>query len=321
MSTRAVRSIMKSGGSLVVSLPREWVEVRGLKQGDNVELEITKEAIIIRALSLEKAKKTMHLRYNGDVVYLVNSIIAAYLLGYNVIIIDIPRMVQDLFELEFLKVKNKLMGLEILERSNDRLTLKVLVDPLEVQPIDMIKRMWQISRESIEDSITSILEEDIQLAERVVQRDEEVDKLYFYTVRILRSCAEDPTLQNQLDLTNINLLDFRVAAHLLEDINDRASEIASITEEGLVKILDKLFLEKLSISKTLLIDNHDDVYRVFFNQERELLPNVLDRIERIKVELTLSRLTSRELRIYEGVSTIARMQYDLAELSWIPLIK
>lgn len=312
---------MKSGGSLVISLPKEWVEVRGLKQGDNVELEIAKEAIIIRALSLEKTRRIMYLKYHGDMTYLINSIVAAYLLGYNTIIIEMPRTVQDLFELEFLKIKNKLMGLEILEYIGNKLTLKVLVDPLEVQPIDIIKRMWQISRESIEDSITSILEEDVQLAERVIQRDEEVDKLYFYTVRILRSCADDPTLQSRLGLTNINLLDFRVAAHLLEDINDRASEIASLTEEGILKVLDKQFLERLSISKTLLRDNHDDVYRIFFNHERELLSSVLERIEKIKVELTLSRLTYRELRIYEGVSMISRMQYDLAELSWIPIIK
>ncbi|MCS7125471.1 MAG: phosphate uptake regulator PhoU [Aigarchaeota archaeon] len=318
---KEIRSIMKSGGSLVISLPKEWVEVRGLKQGDNVELEIAKEAIIIRALSLEKTRRIMYLKYHGDMTYLINSIVAAYLLGYNTIIIEMPRTVQDLFELEFLKIKNKLMGLEILEYIGNKLTLKVLVDPLEVQPIDIIKRMWQISRESIEDSITSILEEDVQLAERVIQRDEEVDKLYFYTVRILRSCADDPTLQSRLGLTNINLLDFRVAAHLLEDINDRASEIASLTEEGILKVLDKQFLERLSISKTLLRDNHDDVYRIFFNHERELLSSVLERIEKIKVELTLSRLTYRELRIYEGVSMISRMQYDLAELSWIPIIK
>jgi phosphate uptake regulator len=321
MNVKEVRTIMKSGGSLVVSLPREWIEARKLKPGDNVELLITKDAVIVKTLSAEKLERTSYLKYQEDIGHLVNSVIAAYLLGYSSIVIDVPKTVKDLFDVEFSRVKNKLMGLEIVEYSNNKLILKTLIDPLELQPMDVLKRMWQITRDSIEESITSILEEDIQQAERVIQKDDEVDKLYFYTVRILRSCAEDPTLQRRLNLSNINLLDFRIAAYLLENINDRALEIALTTQQGILKMLDKVFLEKLNNSKALLKDNHDDVYRIFFNNETELLYSLLERINKIKMELTLSRLTSRELDIYEQVSMIARMQYDLAELSWVPLTR
>jgi phosphate uptake regulator len=321
VSVKEVRTIMKSGGSLVVSLPREWVEARKLKPGDSVELLISKDAVIVKTLSVEKLEKTSYLKYQENIRHLVNSVIAAYLLGYSSIVIDVPKTVKDLFDMEFSRVKNKLMGLEIVEYSDNKLILKTLVDPLELQPIDVLKRMWQITGESIEESITSILEEDIQLAERVIQKDDEVDKLYFYTVRILRSCAEDPTLQTRLNLSNINLLDFRIAAYLLENINDRALEIALTTQQGILKMLDKVFLEKLNISKALLKDNHDDVYRIFFNNETDLLYSLLERINKIKMELTLSRLTYRELSIYEQVSMIARMQYDLAELSWVPLTR
>lgn len=321
MNIKEVRTIMKSGGSLVVSIPKEWIEAKKLKPGDNVELLIMKDAIILKTLSMEKLEKTTYLKYQRDISHLIKNVISAYLLGYDNIVVDIPKTVKDLFDIEFSKVKNKLLGLEVLEYSNNKLIMKTLVDPLGLQPIDALKRMWQITKESIEESITSILEEDLQLAERVIQKDEEVDKLYFYTVRILRSSADDPTLQTRLNLTNINLLDFRLAAYLLENINDRALEIASITSEGILKMLDKVFLEKLNISKTLLKDNHDDVYRIFFNNEIELLYNLLERINKIKMELMLSRLTSRELRIYEQVSMIARMQYDLAELSWVPLTR
>lgn len=321
MSVKEVRTIMKSGGSMVISLPIKWLEARKLKPGDNVELLVTKDAIIVKTLTMEKSEKTTHLRYHKEIRHLMNHVIAAYLLGYSNIVIDIPKTVKDLFDIEFSKIKNKLMGLEIIEYSGNKLVLKTLVDPLELQPIDILKRMWQITRESIEESITSILEEDIHLANRVVLKDDEVDKLYFYMVRILRSCAEDPTLQTRLNLSNINLLDFRLAAYLYENINDRALEISSATQPGILKTFDKVFLEKLNVSKTLLVDNHDDVYRVFFNNEIDLLHNILERINKIKMELTLSRLTFREISTYEQVIMIAKMQYDLAELSWIPLTR
>lgn len=312
---------MKSGGSIVISLPKGWIEAAKLKPGDNVELIVTKDAIIVKTLTIGKLEKITHLTYHKEIRHVIDHVITAYLLGYNNIIIDIPKTVKDLFDIEFSKIKNKLMGLEIIEYSNNKLVLKTLIDPLELQPIDILKRMWQMTRDSIEESITSILEEDVELANRVILKDDEVDRLYFYMVRILRSCAEDPTLQMRLSLSNINLLDFRVAAYLLENINDRALEIASSTQQGILKVFDKVFLEKLNVSKELLRDNHDDVYRVFFNNETDLLYTLLERINKIKLELTLSRLTSRELGVYEQVLMIAKMQYDLAELSWIPLTR
>ncbi|MEM3397946.1 MAG: phosphate uptake regulator PhoU [Nitrososphaerota archaeon] len=321
MSVKEVRTLMKSGGSVVISLPKEWIEGMKLKPGDNVELLVTKDAIIVKTLTVEKLDKTTRLTYHDEIRHVIDHIIAAYLLGYNNIVVDIPKTVKDLFDIEFSKIKNKLMGLEIVEYSNNRVVLKTLIDPLELQPIDILKRMWQITRESIEESITSILEEDIELANRVILKDDEIDRLYFYMVRMLRSCAEDPALQTRLNLSNINLLDFRVAAYLLENINDRALDIASATQQGILKAFDKLFLEKLVVSKELLKDNHDDVYRVFFNNETDLLYALLERINKIKLELTLSRLTSRELGVYEQVLMIAKMQYDLAELSWIPLTR
>ncbi|MEM1676480.1 MAG: phosphate uptake regulator PhoU [Nitrososphaerota archaeon] len=310
---------MKSGGSLVVSLPRDWVENQKLKQGDVLEVEITREALIMRTSSKSRVKKSVHLKYRGDVTSLVNNIIGGYLLGYDMMIVEMPREIIGVFEQKFSNIKNKLMGLEIVEEHDDRLVLKMLMDPLELHPVDVIKRMWQISRESIEASLTAILEEDVELAERVIQKDEEVDKLYFYGVRLLRSCAEEPILQTKLNLTNINLLDYRVSVYLLDNINDRASEISSMVEKGLLRMLDKLFVERLSKAKNLLVENHDDVYRIFFNQEFSLLSNVIKRLEKIKLEMLLGKLTFRELKIYEQISSMARMQYDLAELSWIPI--
>ncbi|MEM3820056.1 MAG: phosphate uptake regulator PhoU, partial [Nitrososphaerota archaeon] len=232
MSVKEVRTLMKSGGSVVISLPKEWIEGMKLKPGDNVELLVTKDAIIVKTLTVEKLDKTTRLTYHDEIRHVIDHIIAAYLLGYNNIVVDIPKTVKDLFDIEFSKIKNKLMGLEIVEYSNNRVVLKTLIDPLELQPIDILKRMWQITRESIEESITSILEEDIELANRVILKDDEIDRLYFYMVRMLRSCAEDPALQTRLNLSNINLLDFRVAAYLLENINDRALDIASATQQG-----------------------------------------------------------------------------------------
>lgn len=318
MVLKELRTLIKSGGSLAITLPKSWLDSMGLEAGDNIELEITRDALIIKPLTSKKIKKVKQLKWYEEPSTSINTIIYAYLLGYDIISIEVPRSAEILLEPELTKIKSKLMGLEILESSDGRLVMRMLIDPYELRPVDVLKRMWQLSKESIDRVLLAILENDPQLAESVVQKDEEMDRLYFYIVRVLRSCAEDPVLQAKLELKNANLLDHRVASYLFENINDRTSELATMVIEGLVNNLDKSFLEKLSNVRKILLENHNSVFKVLFNQDISELPKINDRIRNMKLELAFGELTSNELIIHEEISMIARMQYDLAELSWMP---
>jgi phosphate uptake regulator len=70
----------------------------------------------------------------------------------------------------------------------------------------------------VDDAVKAFLDRNSGLGRMVVQRDEEVDRLYFtFSPGFIRSALIDPLLAKKLNTTPLTLLDFRVAAKFIED--------------------------------------------------------------------------------------------------------
>ena len=54
----------------------------------------------------------------------------------------------------------------------------------------------------------------------------EVNRQYFLLVRLVRSTMADKRLHSAFNLENIDILDYRIAAHLLEDAGDTVVQLA-----------------------------------------------------------------------------------------------
>jgi len=304
---RSARSVMKSGGSLVISLPRGWAERIGVRAGEELLVEEAGSVLIISPITDWRRSTAITIRYGeGGLPMLRNKVMAAYLLGYDAIKVEAPtsvrRMVEDLLN----KVKEKLLGVEII---GEDLTLKVLVSHETLKPRDVLARMGKISKDSVDDALTALIEDDAHVAQLVIKSDEDVDRLYFYMVRMLRSCTTDPSLQAKLNLTGINLLDYRLVSYLLENINDNAVILAK--HVGKLKNKNTEHLRRI---RDLLIENHDEALHIFMNRSIEPLEDLRKKIREVK---TLIRRIPTELR--EPILNIANMQHDIADLVQITL--
>ena len=58
------------------------------------------------------------------------------------------------------------------------------------------------------DAVTDLIEGDVHLAKNVVARDDEVNRLYFLLVRILRTFIQNPGLSEKLEILPIDCLDY-----------------------------------------------------------------------------------------------------------------
>ena len=72
-------------------------------------------------------------------------------------------------------------------------------------------------------------------------RDVEVNRQYFLLVRLIRSTLVDKRLANAFNLENIDILDYRVAANLLENAGDSIVELANLIYNS---TLSKEYLKK-----------------------------------------------------------------------------
>jgi phosphate uptake regulator len=73
----------------------------------------------------------------------------------------------------------------------------------------------------------ALISDDRSNLQTLPNRDDEVDRQYFLLVRLIRSIMIDKRLANTFHLENIDVLDYRIAANILETACDTLVEIAN----------------------------------------------------------------------------------------------
>jgi phosphate uptake regulator len=69
------------------------------------------------------------------------------------------------------------------------------------------------------------------LAKKIASRDDEIDRQYFLLVRIIRTAIMNKKLASNMNLTNIDMLDYRIAANFLETAGDLIAELVTYLNE------------------------------------------------------------------------------------------
>jgi len=307
LRNRVLRSVMRSGGSLVVSLPKRWAESVKIGDGDYVVVEVAGSSLIISPTSVENESE-VRLRFSSDLASLIDKVVAAYLMGYDSISIAYPTEVKEALERELFFLKDKLMGLEIVESGQSSMRLRMVIDPLELKPVQVLRRMWKLSDDMLRYSLKSAAGEVPEPLGFIEKAEDDVDRLYFYMVRVLRKSSANPALAALLGLTSVEILDYRLAAYFLENIADRIFEIAGLTREN----ISSFDVEGLS---KILLENHELSMDAFLNKRIDVLPRIKRNSETLVKLLTPPRLRGGQVKVRDALISIADMQYDIASLA------
>ncbi len=84
------------------------------------------------------------------------------------------------------------------------------------------------------------LKENSGIRKVISGRDDEVDRQYFLLVRLIRSAMMDQKLAGKLDLSNIDILDYRIAANLLESAGDYIVDLTNAIDLSQIKAIDEI---------------------------------------------------------------------------------
>lgn len=316
MDTIELRKIQEmGGGTALVSLPKNWVRKNNLKRGSIISLErISDDKLIISPyVSDRREAKEVVLEYPPSHLHnLLNEITAAYLLGYDVIkIVGKDRV--SYTDRDTIKGAMKfLMGLEIVEEDAYSITIQFLLDPTNLHPDKLFMRMHAITLGMHKDLLAACVENDRKLLKDIRGRDDEVDRLYFLLVRIIRSAVLDASLAAKFKMTAIECLDYRVAANLLESIGDTASEIAAEVEEkqpNFSKEAKRGFLELERVFNEI----QDCAVRALLTKRASEARKVLELFEELS-----TKLARQPDSILSRMNNIAKLCVDIADLA-VPL--
>ncbi len=291
------------GGTFFVCLPKKWAERNGLNRGSPVSISegMNGRLVIDAKYGAEPQPQVVVIK---PTPFLDREIVGKYLLGYDIIRVETKEKITPSDRENVKRASSRLIGLEIVEENYSRIMMQCLLEPSAFPPEKILRREYSISSSMHRDAVTAFTEGDTHLAKNVIDRDTEVDRLYFLLVRILRTVIRNPSLSEKLGILPIECLDYRLASSLVEAIGDQSSQIAQNatslpekvskeTSQTILRFHTKVY-EAHAIAVNALISRdvstaesvrsrEDDVNKTFLevqdfarNQPVEIVPPTLD---------------------------------------------
>ena len=228
-----IRRLQRIGSSILVSLPKEWVDANKLDKSSQVELETGQDSISISANTETRPTKELVISYPlPKEENVVADITGAYLLGYDVIQINSNSIIPGEDREKIRNSMRRLVGMEIIEEDASHINMQFLLDATTLNPEKILKRMSSIALGMFDEVSHGLILDDKSNLQTMSKRDVEVNRQYFLLVRLIRSTLVDKRLANAFNLENIDVLDYRVAANLLENAGDSIVELSNLIYES-----------------------------------------------------------------------------------------
>ncbi|GFN39687.1 MAG: phosphate uptake regulator PhoU [Marine Group I thaumarchaeote] len=237
--------MQKIGSSIHVSLPKDWIEANQLAKSDEVELNVGSDSLSITVSKENRPSKELVISYPLlKEENIVADITGAYLLGYDLIRIKGKSAISAPDREKIRGSMRRLVGMEIVEEDSTNVNMQFLLDSTTLNPRKILKRMSSITLGMFRDTLETLVSMDKTTLQTIPNRDDEIDRQYFLLVRLIRSTMIDQRLASALNLQNIDFLDYRVAANLIETAGDTIVEFANsiqsttLNKNNLRKIYD-----------------------------------------------------------------------------------
>jgi len=291
IETRKLQLI--GGSSYMISLPKDWVKANGLKQGDEIVLEIEDSVITLypkgfkEDIKISKVEITDLKRY--DEKFLKRFLYALYIQGIDEIVIKDKRVTPKLIA-KISEIVKSIIGIEIID-TRDKIVLRCLtITDFDVYGV--VKRMSQIVQTIIETIIDAIVKRDYSFLSELKNLEEDTDRLYLLAVRQEHRLVKEfssPAKWNELRL----ILGIRTVAKLIEEIIDNLEDFS--------KLLAKMNEVELELSKQFLMELNNAfelVSKAYFESNVELSEDSIQLLEDLENRIIDKMKTSPQMSIY-----------------------
>ena len=321
------RKVQKTGGSsYIISLPKVWIDKHGVKKNDTLGILSQPDGnlLITPKIDNETAIKTKEIIVDDfrDENFLFRVLIGAYTMGFSRIVIKSSRKFKPLIRDTINNFTQIAIGPEIVEESNNFLVIKDLLNPKEMPFEKTIKRMYILVQGMHEDSINAFETRNKDLAEEVIKRDNDVDRLHWLIGRQSHIVLKDIILCQKMGITLEQASHYQQISRFLERIGDHASKIAKNVLILLNHELDKNIKEEIKSVSNLsldLLNKSLDAWLqkslILANENIEDIKNLITMTEKISLNTINSAEVSIALGyIIESIRRTAEYSGDISEI-------
>jgi phosphate uptake regulator len=229
------RRIQRTGGSTyIVSLPKPWVTTRGLSAGDVLLFAPRPDGSLTlyteKGEKSEPTRRVVMISNEMDSDHLFRQLVAEYIAGASLLEIRTTGRMSARTREVVRGFAQRMIGPEILEESADGVVLQDVVGANPLPLPSVIRRMQHMVSAMQADAMTAFSERDAAIAQDVVQRDWEVDRLHWFVQKQVTLALRDQRQLASLGLSLPECSTFLQASRVLERIADHAVRIAEVTE-------------------------------------------------------------------------------------------
>ena len=323
------RKIMKLGRStLVVSLPKHWVDLNQLNPGDTLLLDVQGDGTLFvhpKATKKDEIREfTLKITPDEKKGSIIRKITSCYINGYSSIRIVSSGSFTIDQQVAIRNISGKIF-LRIMKADSKEIVLGSLLDPSKI-PLDIgIRRMHIIACSMCNDALKAIEQHDAKLANLVYSLDDDVDQFAALLLRLLSNAAFDLTMADQMGLTLIECLDVQTLIHRIEYVADSAASIAkSIIALRHEEKFPPFLLEPILEAGHLASSMFEEAIKAFFANDLPSankifdLQSTLQKTIRIVVEKTLQEkraaIVCATCSIRDSINRIAECGLNIAEI-------
>ncbi len=248
------RKVQKTGrGTLIISLPKEWVVKNRIKAGDSLEiLEVSKNALLIKTDVKEPSTKKIKFT---DLDKTFRDIVSGYIRGFKRMEIEFENNWKDMTLIRELCIR-KIPGIEV-ENIGDKLVLEVIGNIDEEEMDKNIKKMINSISWFISSLLLSIEKKDVKYLKGLKDKDDEIDRINM--------------LINRRVFVSLSNLDFRIKREKLVLYKALSDKIESIGDS----------LQTILISLEKIIERSKNTKKV-----KRFLEDLQKLLEMIKISFT-----------------------------------
>jgi phosphate uptake regulator len=322
----ARKAIEMGEGTILVSLPKDWVRKNGIKKGDTLSVEeLSARKLMVRPYEGGGDEpKQISIEYPGDdLSQVINDVTGAYLLGYDIIKMVGSKVISREDRAGIKATIGRLVGLEIMDEDSKRMSMQFLLEPTAIIPERIVRRMSGLLDGMLKDTAEALAKGDSKLLALVGERDDEVDRLYFLLVRATRAAIVMPEMAEGYGLSPVDLLDYRVLASFLESIGDAVSELS---HKLLAGPGSKQVARGYSTCVTKLITMNDLATQGFISRRAERPRTISKQVNALAQEVTEALAAIAKVPTGDGARTaetlaslerVSKLLVDVSDLAVI----
>jgi len=332
MGTRKVQKVGKS--TYTVSLPHEWVEKNKVVPKTEVSIQTMSDGNL-KISTMESTKterKTREITLDSkeaDAGYLIRKSLAAYIANYDIIRLDLTNLSLEATARDKIRrmIKYKMAGGEIIEESVNYITIQILLRPYEFPLDKLLMRMASMANDMLSDIAKGISRGDKNVLRDVLERDEDVDKLYFMGSRWLSSIIGDQSVLHDYGLKEAkDCLDYRLAFRHIERVADHVYRVS----EKFLEVMDSLdasisnpLVEVLEGAGSVFIRSVNSLQNgslqeanKSIHEARKIINTCEDLIKKVVNSNMQAKIVGNIIIILDSIKRIAEYGVGIAELAF-----